>query len=431
MTNPPHAISGLLFVVCFLLTLLIPFTWAGLALITAGLNRSRSASHAILSTLAAGSIAMIAFLICGCSIMGIGGTSASLHIAGMTWDVIGRAPFFLRGFIFNSSTAPLALLFLLFSVALSAIIPVATGAERWRLSAIATSTAIFSALVFPLIAHWVWGGWLAQLGTMFGLGTGLIDPGGSSCIHITGALAALSIAWILGPRQGKYNSDGIPNAMPGHNSVAIIFGSILAMIGWIGLNGAGAILFSAVEIPQLVLIAVNTVLCAGSSGLVVLLITKFRFGRPDASLTANGFTCGLVASSAVAPFLQPWQSIVVGIIAGALVLVAIEIVEIRMKIDDPAASISVHGIGGIWGVLAVGILGSTNSGSGQFLAQLLGVATLLGVALPVIFAIHWLLNLILPQRVTQEGERQGMDLFELGAGAYPEFAVHLDDFMQR
>ena len=431
MTNSLHPISELLFAVCFSLILLIPFTWAGLALIATGLNRTRSASHAILSTLSAGSTAMIVFLVCGCSIIGIGGTSTGLHVAGKSWDVIGHAPLFLRGFVFDTSTAPLMMLFMLFSVALAAIIPIATGAERWRLSAIVASTALFSGLVFPFAAHWIWGGWLAQLGSVFGLGAGFVDPGGSGCIHVTAALAALSMAWILGPRHGKFNQDGIPNAMPGHNSVVIIFGSILALIGWIGLNGAGAILFSSIEMPQLVPIAINTVLCAGSSGIAALFITRIRFSRPDASLTANGFTCGLVASSATAPYLQPWQAILVGIIAGALMLLAIELVELRMMLDDPAASISVHGIGGIWGILAVGILGSTHAGPGQFLAQLIGVATLLGVSLPLIYVLNWLLNLILPQRVAKEGERQGMDLFELGAGAYPEFAVHLDEFSQR
>lgn len=432
MTESHSAVPDSLFLGCLLLIFLIPFAWAGLALVTTGLNRSRSASHAVFSTLCSASVAMLFYFICGCSIMGVRGASSHIfHTAGIKWDVIGSSPFFIHGYIFDQSFAPLTLLFLLFGVALSAILPIATGAERWRLPAIVASTAIFSGLIFPLFAHWVWGGWLAQLGTTFGLGSGFVDPGGSSCIQATGGMAALSIAWILGPRHGKFMQNGIPTAMPGHDSVIVIFGSLLALIGWIGLNSAGAILFASAHLAQVILVAVNTVLCAASSGITVVAITRIRFGRPDASLSANGFICGLVASSATAIYVQPWQSFVIGIIAGILVLLSIEMIELQMKIDDPAASISVHGIGGIWGILAVGIFGSVGSNSGQFLAQLIGMATLIGFVLPLIYGANLLLNLILPQRVTQEAERQGMDLFELGSGAYPEFAVHLDDFSQR
>lgn len=436
-------LSDPLFLACILCILLVPFAVAGLALINTGLNRSRSASYAMLSSLCVASVAMLVFFVCGFSVQGIrGGAAHVFHVAGQQWDVMGAGSILLHGFDFNQSIVPVTFLFSLFSVALVSILPISTGAERWRLAACAASTALLSGVTYPLFAHWVWGGgWLAQLGANYGLGLGFVDPGGSSCIQVVGSLTALSIAWILGPRQGKFAPDGIPNAMPGHNAVMVLFGCMMVFIGWLGINSAGAILFTGAQLPQLVLVTINTALAGASSGLAMLLFTRIRFGRPDASLSANGFICGLVASSATSPFVTPSESVVIGMVAGTLVLFAIELIELQMKIDDPAASISVHGVGGIWGILALGIFAhfspqqiavipgvATHSGSGQFLAQLIGVATLLGCILPLTYGLNWLLNLILPQRVAPEGERQGWDVSELGSGAYPEFSIHHEDF---
>lgn len=220
--------------------------------------------------------------------------------------------------------------------------------------------------------------------------------------------------------------------MPGHNAVVVLFGCMLASVGWFGLNCAGALLFGGAQPGQCVLIVVNTFLTAAASGLVALLITRVRFGRPDASLTANGWICGLVASSATALFMKPPEAVIVGLVAGTAVIVAVEIIELRMKVDDPAGAIAVHSIGGVWGILAVGIFGQFLPGhDGQFLAQLVGAATLLGFILPLTYCLNWLLNRVLPLRVGPEAERQGIDLFELGAGAYPEFVTHRDDFIVR
>jgi len=154
-----------------------------------------------------------------------------------------------------------------------------------------------------------------------------------------------------------------------------------------------------------------------------------KFGRPDASLAANGWIGGLVASSAAAAFLKPATAILVGGIAGALILGAIDLMEARLAIDDPGGAVSVHAVGGILGLLAVCVSGAQQSG--QFLAQLAGVSTLLGFVLPLTYGLNWLLDRFYPQRVNAEGERQGMDLYELGAGAYPEFVVHSEEFSQR
>jgi Amt family ammonium transporter len=277
-----------------------------------------------------------------------------------------------------------------------------------------------------VFAHWAWGGgWLAQIG--------FIDAGGAGAIQTAGGLTALSITWILGPRRGKFNPDGIPAAFPGHNAVLVLFGCFLALLGWLGLNAAGAILFTGVDVSRMPLVVVNTILSASSAALVAAGITRERFGKTDASLCANGWVAGLVAVSAGCSVIRPAGAMIVGLIAGALVIYSVEWLELRLGVDDPSGSISVHAVAGIWGLLAAGPLAAVLPGGSahQWLTQVVGVATLLGFALPLTYGLNWLLNRVLPQRVAIEGERQGLDLHELGAGAYPDFMTHNEDFWQR
>jgi Amt family ammonium transporter len=421
---------------CILFILLSPFAIAGLALINSGLIRSRSAAHSMMAALCAVAIAAGMYFVCGFAVGGYsGGPAHSLWIAGRPWDWMAAGPLFLRGVALNGSPTSLVVLFEMLSVGVAALIPLGAGAERWRLGASCASAAVLAGWTWPLFAHWAWaGGWLAQLGVNYGLGRGFVDTGGSGVIHVTGGLTALSIAWILGPRRGRYALHGMPTAIPGHNAVFVLFGCLLAWVGWIALNSAGALLFAGVELGRVVLIGVNTTLAAAAGTLAVAAITRLRFGKPDASLSANGWVGGLVASSAGCAFLTPVAAAVTGVIAGALVIFAVELLELRLSVDDPAGAISVHAIGGIWGLIALGMFGHFPPGAGdgqQWLAQVIGVATLLGFVLPLTYGLNRLLNRLIPYRVAAEGERQGMDLFELGAGAYPDFVTHRDEFGQR
>ena len=419
---------------CFVLILLVPLAAAGLALVNTGLVRSRSAAHLMLASVSIFAVAAIIYVAFGFSWQSTAGRPAHiLMISGHPCNWLAAEPLFLRGLSLDLSSTSLIFLLQMFSVGLAAVIPLGAGAERWRLSAACLSTILLAGWTYPLFAHWVWsGGWLAQLGANYGLGQGFVDAGGSGTIHGVGGLSALSMAWLLGPRRGKYSSDGGPTAIPAHNVVLVLAGCLLAWVGWLGLNSAGAILFTRSEPSTVVLIAVNTTLSAGAAGLASALTTRLRFGRPDASLSANGWMSGLVASSATAPYLKPAAAILVGVVAGMLVVFAIDLLEFRLSIDDPGGAISVHAIGGLWGLLSVALLSNVGTGtSGQWLAQLIGIATLLGVIFPLTYALNWLLNRVYPQRVDAEGEWQGMDLHELGAGAYPEFVVHSDEFTQR
>ncbi|HEV2491881.1 MAG TPA: ammonium transporter [Terriglobia bacterium] len=444
MPTPAPALSETAAALSIVLILLVPLAGAGLSLINAGLGRSRSAAHAMMASLCIMAVAAIAYFVCGFAWQGfIGGPAHTFAVAGKEWNWIAAERLFLRGLDFDGSRASLAAWLGMLSVGLAALIPLGSGADRWRLGATCASTAILAGLTYPLFAHWVWGnGWLASLGANYGLGRGFVDAGGSSSIQAVGGLTALSVAWILGPRRGKYTHEGIPTAIPGHNSVLVMFACLLALMGWMGLNSAGAILFTGAEPGRVALIAINTTLAATSAALASALITRQRFGKPDASLTANGWVGGLAASSAACALVTPAAAVIIGLVAGTLVTLGVELIESRLGIDDPGGAVSVHGVCGIWGVMAVGVFAhfpgalnavaaTSNEDSRQWLAQLVGVATLLGFVLPMSYGLNWLLNRFYPQRVAVEGERQGMDLYELGAGAYPEFLTHTDEFTQR
>jgi len=417
---------------------------AGLALINTGLSRSRSAAHSMMSTLCVIGVAAAAYFVTGFAWEGYSDLpSHTVSIFGKQWSLLAAGHFFLRGVPLNGSRDSRAALFQLMGVGLAAVIPLGAAAERWRLRACCVSTALLAGITYPLFAHWVWGGgWLKQLGASYGLGLGFLDAGGSSAIQVVGGLTALSLVWLLGPRRGKYNLEGMPAALPGHNTVLVLFGCILALVGWMGLNAAGSILLAGIPLGRIVLVAVNTLLSAGGAVLAAAAITRFRFGKPDASLSANGWICGLAASSAGCAFVPPAAALLIGLVAGALVTITVAWMEARLGLDDPAGAVSVHAIGGIWGILAVGIFPWTatallpDSGtpaaiqSGQMLAQIVGVATLVGFVLPFTYSLNWLLNRFIPQRIPPDEERHGADLYELGAGAYPEFMTHTDEFSQ-
>lgn len=431
----PRALTESAAALCGLLILLIPMAYAGLAMMNSGLGRSRSAVHSMMASLTVIGVAAVVYMICGFAWQSVpGGAAYALVAGGKAWNWLGTGHLFFGGLDPDGSSTLLIACFGMFACALAAMIPLGAGAERWRLGAAALSTALLAGWTYPLFAHWAWGGgWLADLGGSFGIGGGFIDAGGAGTIQAMGGLSALSVAWLLGPRRSKFSQEGMPMAIPGHNAVFTTFGCFLALIGWFGLNSAAAILFYGATPARVPLIAVNTMLSAASALLAAALVTRTRFGKPDASLSANGWIAGLAASSAGAAFQVPAEALMVGLVAGALVTFSVEWLELHLKIDDPGGSISVHVVGGIWGLIAAGFLGRFPGvyNEGQWLAQVIGVATLLGFVFPMIYGSNWVLSRITAYRAAPDGERQGMDLHELGANAYPEMVSHLEDFSQR
>jgi Amt family ammonium transporter len=397
------------FALCVAFILLVPLAIAGLALINTGLGRSRSAAHAMASSLCVLSIAVLVYFAWGFRLEAYSGAPMGLFYGGH--ERLGLV-------------ATLSFI----SVALACLIPPGASADRWRLGAMCASTVVFAGCTYPIFARLAWSTWLTMLRSGSNLGANFLDAGGSGVINVTGGLTALSIAWLLGPRRGKYSESGMPVAIPAHNAVFVLFGCMLAWAGWLGLNAAGAMLYTEIPPERSVLVLLNTTLTACAAALTAAAVTRIRFRKPDASLIANGWMAGLVSSSAGCATLKPALAVLTGLVAGALVVSSVETLEFRLRVDDPCGSISVHGVCGIWGLLAAGIFSGV---SGQFMAQVVGVATLLGFVFPMSYGLNWVLNYFIPYRVSVDGERQGLDLHELGADAYPEFVVHTDEFIQR
>jgi ammonium transporter, Amt family len=419
-------------VLCLLCIMLVPLASAGLALINQGLGRSRSAAHAMLANLCVLAVSAIVFVVVGASFAGFpAGASHSFTVAGVHWDWLGAEQLFARGMHLDGSPSSLVLCLQIFTAGLAAMIPVSANTDRWRLAPICFSAALFAGFVYPLFSHWVWGGgWLSQLDTNFGI-PAFVDAGGAGVIQVTGGFMALSVAWIIGTRRGKYSEDGAASAIPGHNIVLVLFGCLLAFVGWVALDSATSILFYHLAPEQIVGVIINAMLSASAGCLTAVVATQLHFRKPDASLSANGWIAGLVAGSAGCAFVSPLASILTGIAAGALITFMAEIFELHLYIDDPSGAISVHAAAGIWGLIAVGIFGHFPAifRAGLLLSQIIGVATLLGFMLPAIHVGNLILNRFVPYRVDRDGDWQGMDIRELGAGAYPEFVVHDDEFM--
>ncbi len=421
MNLPP--LSDAMFALTLGLLVLAPLAIAGVALLNTGLGRSRSAAQSLLGCVTLVAVSAIAFAVMGVSFAGAPGHA--LSIAGKSWNWIGGAPLFMRHFSAMEPQAQLGVLFEFLAAGLMAIIPWGSGADRLRLPAGCALTAVLAGGVFPVLVHWTWGGgWLAGLGANFGLGAGFLDGAGAASVHAAGGLSALAVVWIGGSRKGKFPKEGLATAMPGHNAVYILFGCLLAMVGWLAWNMAGAILWLHVAPGGLAVTAINTILSASAALVATFTVTRTRFGKPDASMCANGWLAGLVSSSACAGIVTPVEAILVGGIAGIAAPLLVELLELALSIDDPSGAISVHAVGGLWGLFAAGMFAPQ---PGQMMAQLVGIATLLGFVFPLVYLLFSILDRILPLRVDPDGERLGMDLHELGGGAYPEFVIHRDE----
>jgi ammonium transporter, Amt family len=416
-----------MFVLTLVLIILSPLTISGIALINTGLGRSRSAAQALLGNLAIIAVTAIAFAVIGSAFAGSlpGGPGHPLHAAGRQWNWLGTGPILLHGLDTAPGQSQLGLIFEFLAVALVAIIPWGSGADRWRLAAGCSSAAVMAIAFFPLAACWIWGGgWLTQLNTLFGISANFIDPGGAATVHVLGGMSALAVIWITGPRRGKFPKEGLSTAMPGHNASYVLFGCLLSLVGSLAWNLAGAMLWINAGPVTLPRTAINTLLCGSIAMAGTLVVTCIRFGKPDASLCANGWMAGLVASTACAALVSPATALFIGLVAGIATPLLVEVLELALSIDDPSGAISVHLLSGLWGLAAAGIFAPQH---GQFLAQLVGIATLLGVFLPTLSIAFLALNRLVPFRVDADGERIGMDLHELGGGAYPEFVIHRDE----
>ncbi|MET6990091.1 ammonium transporter [Sediminicola arcticus] len=290
-------------------------------------------------------------------------------------------------------------------------------AERVKIGPFMIFTIIYVGLIYPIVGSWQWGG--GFLSTLGGDEAGFHDFAGSTLVHSVGGWAALIAVSLLGPRIGKFSEDGKPNAIPGHNIPFAAAGVLILWLGWFGFNG-GSVLSADPAGTSLVL--VTTSLAAAAGGVGAFIFSSILYKNYDLTMFLNGILGGLVGITAGADLMSPFESIMIGGLAGIIIVLGVALID-KIKLDDPVGAIAVHLICGIWGTLAVGIFGA-KAGGDQFLYQLAGVgATAMFCSLSA-FIILYTLKKTIGIRVSKEEEIEGLDLHEHGMDAYPDFRLN-------
>ena len=455
---------------------LVMFMQAGFMLVETGLCRAKNSSHTAAMNLMIYPLGGIAFFIYGFAIgwgnwwngpvppgwypsLGPGlsllnegyGLGAAVDAAGKATGAFTYGLFGTKGFFLSSAAGDVAVLVLFFFMMVfmdtTATIPTGAMAERWSWKNFVLY-GLWVALPYCLYANWVWGGgWLAQGGINWGLGHGAVDFAGSGVVHAMGGIIALAGAMILGPRIGKYDSQGRPKAMPGHSVPMVVTGTFILAFGWFGFNPGSTLAGTDLRISFVV---VNTML-ASFGGAIFAMFTLWTKGlKPDSTMMCNGMLAGLVAITAPCAFVDPWAAAVIGAVAGVLVVLSVFFFEAR-GVDDPVGAISVHGTNGLWGVLSVGIFANGAYGAGwngvvreemvklygsdgvrgllygdfsQFVMQFVNCVVVAGFGFVMAYVWFKVSDLITPIRVSKETEIEGLDGPEMGVLGYPDFQLH-------
>lgn len=430
---------------------LVMFMQAGFAMVEAGFTRAKNVAHTMGMNFLVYAIGMIGFWICGFAIMfggvgsiaSLGGTPGltneiTINLFGKTFGLFGGSGFFLNNSVYDVGVFALFLFQMVF-MDTTATIPTGALAERWKFTSFIFYAFFISMFVYPIFGNWVWGGgWLAQLGVNFSLGHGLVDFAGSSVVHLVGGVAALAGAIVLGPRIGKYNKDESSNAIPGHNIPMAIIGTFILAFGWFGFN-AGSTL--AGNDLRLTVAATNTMIASGAGALAATFYMMWKYGKPDPSMMANGMLAGLVAITAPCAFVNSISAFIIGAVAGVLVIVAVFFIDQKLKIDDPVGAIAVHGVNGLWGVLALGLFADGTYGDGwngvsgtvkglfygdasQLFAQLIGVLTCIVFVFITMYGFFKIQDKLFGIRVSRKDEIDGLDMPEMGIKGYEDAGVH-------
>ena len=429
---------------------LVMFMQLGFALVETGFTRAKNAVHTMGMNIMIYGIGMLGFWLCGFAFMWGGsgqtanlgmlanlGNEVTLSLFGKDFGILGYKGFFLSGSAYDVSVMTLFLFQMVF-MDTAATIPTGALAERWKFLAFCVYGLFISMIIYPVYGNWVWGGgWLAQLGSNFGLGHGAVDFAGSGVVHMVGGVASIAGVMVLGPRLGKYKKDGTSNAIPGHHIPMGVAGALILAFGWFGFNPGSTLAGTDLRIG---VIAVNTMLASASGAVVAMTVMWLKFGKPDLTMSANGLLAGLVAITAPCAFVHPVAAVGIGAIAGVLVVYSVLTVDQVFKLDDPVGAISVHGVCGAWGVLSLGLFADGTYGDkwnsvegtvkglfygdgGQFVAQIISVCTNIIWVFCASWVIFKLIDLVIGMRVSPETELGGLDIAEMGANAYPDFAT--------
>ncbi len=472
-----HNLYSINFVWALVTGFLVMFMQAGFMFVETGLCRAKNASHTAAMNFLIYPLGCLGFWVYGFAIgwgnwwngpvapgwyaslgpglsvlnegWGLGGaTDAAGHLTGVfTYGLIG-----LKGWFLNPAVGDVSVMVLFFFMMVfmdtTATIPTGAMAERWAWRNFVLY-GLWIALPYCIYANWLWGGgWLAQAGVNWGLGHGAVDFAGSGVVHAMGGIIALAGALVLGPRIGKYVK-GKPQPLPGHSVPMVVLGTFILAFGWFGFNPGSTLAGTDLRIGFVV---VNTMLASITGAIGAMIILEIKGLKHDPTMLCNGMLAGLVAITAPCAFVSPWAAALIGAIAGIIVVYSVLFFE-KSGVDDPVGAISVHGVNGLWGVLSVGIFANGDYGAGwngvvrdamvskygadgvrgllygdfsQFLAQSLDCVVVFVFGFAMAWVWFKVSNLITPIRVSEQVEREGLDIPEVGSSGYPDFALHPD-----
>ncbi len=384
---------------------LVFFMQAGFAMVETGFTRAKNAINILMKNLMDFSVGSIVYWAVGFGIM-FGTTTTG-------W--FGTDGFFLSDF--TPGGDPWVLAFWMFQVvfaATAATIVSGAMAERTKFVSYLIYSAIVSTVIYPVFGSWAWGSLYHGNGWLEGLG--FIDFAGSTVVHSVGGWAALAGAIVLGPRIGKYGPDGKPRAIMGHNMPLAALGVFILWLGWFGFNPGS----TTTADKSIAMIFVNTNLAAAAGACTALITSWIKFGKPEVGMTLNGALAGLVAITAGCANVSPASAIIIGAIAGVLVVISVLFID-KIKIDDPVGAVSVHGVNGAWGTLAAGIFNIGGTTATIIGVQLIGIAACFVYTFGIAFIMFKIITATIGLRVSPEEETEGLDVIEHGGSAYPDF----------
>ena len=409
--------------------ILVFWMQAGFAMVEVGFTRAKNAINIIMKNLMDFSVGSLAFFMVGFGLM-FGATKSGF---------IGGDLFFMNGIIGTGGGTEWGYTFMIFQTvfaATAATIVSGAMAERTKFTGYLAYSVIICLVIYPIFGKWAWGSLFTDAGAgwLEGLSTGgFVDFAGSTVVHSVGGWLALAGAIVLGPRIGKYGPDGTPRAIPGHNITLAALGVFILWMGWFGFN-PGSTTTGNGEIGR---IAVTTNLAAAAGAVFAMLTAWIKFKKPDASMALNGALAGLVAITAGCYTVTPVGAILIGIVAGILVVFSVTFIDAKLKIDDPVGAVSVHGVCGLWGTLAVGffnaekVLGIGEASSGifyggsidQLISQFIGAGVAFVWAFGAGLILFMLIKKTIGLRVSREEELRGLDIDEHGMEAYSGFQI--------
>ena len=414
MINIADIAVGLDTVWVLLAAFLVFFMQAGFGMVEAGFIRAKNATNILTKNFLDFCMASLGFFLFGYAIM-FGRGNSFMGLTG--WFLAGAE---------SGAGVPMYAFWLFQAAFCGAAATIVAGgmAERMKFPAYLIYSFLVSALIYPIVGHWVWGGgWLSSLG--------FADFAGSTVVHTTGGIAALVGTIILKPRIGKFRADGSPNMIAGHNIPLASLGVFILWFGWFGFNPGSTLGVGNGEL--IALVAINTNLGAAAGGISAMGLIWALTKKADLSMAMNGALAGLVAVTAPCAFVDPWAAIVIGLIGGIVVVFGTGLLD-KLKIDDPVGAVPVHGLNGLWGTIAIGLFGKESLGvanSGLFygggltqlgiqLAGALSVAAFVFVSMGLIFK---LIDLTIGLRVSREEEFRGLDIGEHGMQSYSGFQI--------